>query len=266
MISVLCQALATRVIIAIINGTRSSLSSRPLDRGEASALVAYKLDRSTGSVASLGELLDRYFAHGKAALHSVSEQVDMSTAGGRMVLNILTTIAQWEREVICERTTMALAHKRARGERVGSIPYGMRLGPAGRTLEPEPGEQETITATSRLRREGLSLRGIAAEPRREGMRARKGGEFTAAAVPQRLEPTPRRLVVKGLSARSDSPWVGSIARCESPTFAGVCTSEGPWCTDRPGWLREAEWDREPAPSTIPGPLPCRSRPQGLMLA
>ena len=90
-----------------------------------------------------------------------------------MVLNILTTIAQWEREVICERTTLALRHKTAKGERVGSIPYGMRLAADGRTLEPDPGERETITAARRLRRQGLSRRGIAAELRCEGMTARQ---------------------------------------------------------------------------------------------
>src|SRR3954462_10895237 len=45
-----------------------------------------------------------------------------------------------------------------------------------------------------------------------------------------------------------------IAR--SGLFGKKTGSGGPWCTDRPGWLREAEWDREPAPSTIPGP--CRA--------
>ncbi len=159
-----------------------------LQRGEARALIVFKLDRLTRSVRDLGELIERHFGPGGAALHSVSEQVDTSTAGGRMVLNILTTIAQWEREVICERTTLALRHKTAKGERVGSIPYGMRLAADGRTLEPDPGERETITAARRLRRQGLSRRGIAAELRCEGMTARKGGEFTAAAVLRMLEP------------------------------------------------------------------------------
>ena len=38
---------------------------------------------------------------------SVSEQIDGRSAGGRMVLNLLATVSQWEREVIGERTQVA---------------------------------------------------------------------------------------------------------------------------------------------------------------
>ena len=45
-------------------------------------------------------------------------------AAGRLVLNVLMSVLQWEREAISERTSTALQHKKAVGERVGSIPYG----------------------------------------------------------------------------------------------------------------------------------------------
>jgi DNA invertase Pin-like site-specific DNA recombinase len=108
-------------------GLRQALAM--LARGEARALVVMKLDRLTRSVRDLGALVDSYFAAGKNALLSVSEQIDTRSAAGRLVLNVLASVAQWEREAIVERTTVALAHKRSRGERVGSIPYGYRVGP-----------------------------------------------------------------------------------------------------------------------------------------
>jgi hypothetical protein len=56
--------------------------------GEAEALLVVKLDRLTRSVRDLGELVERHFAPGKAALLSVGEQIDTRGAAGRLVLNI----------------------------------------------------------------------------------------------------------------------------------------------------------------------------------
>ena len=82
-----------------------SLSGRPalsralsmLEAGEADALLVVKLDRLTRSVRDLGALLDTFQAGGWE-LMSVSEQVDTRTAAGRLVLNVLASIFQWERE------------------------------------------------------------------------------------------------------------------------------------------------------------------------
>ena len=89
-----------------------------LRAGRADALLVVKLDRLTRSVRDLGELLDGYFGpEKKAALLSVADQIDTRTAAGRMVLNILTSVAQWEREAIGERTQMALADATQGGAR-----------------------------------------------------------------------------------------------------------------------------------------------------
>jgi hypothetical protein len=76
-----------------------------LKAGEAEALLVVKLDRLTRSVVDLGTLLERYFAPGKAALLSVGEQIDTRSAAGRLVLNVLASVSQWEREAIGERVT-----------------------------------------------------------------------------------------------------------------------------------------------------------------
>ena len=75
-----------------------------LKSGKADALVVVKLDRLTRSVRDMGELVERYFKNGKAALLSVSEQIDTRSAGGQLVLNVLTSVSQWERQAIGERT------------------------------------------------------------------------------------------------------------------------------------------------------------------
>jgi hypothetical protein len=64
-------------------------------------------------------LITEYF--NTYALLSVCEQIDTRSASGRLVLNVLTSVAQWEREAIGERTSQALQYKKGQGERVGTI-------------------------------------------------------------------------------------------------------------------------------------------------
>jgi len=122
------------------------------------AVVVAKLDRLTRSVRDLGYLIDDLFDG--VALASVEESLDTTTAGGRFVLHILGAVAQWERETISERTRNTLRYKRERGEWVGRIPYGFKIGPDGRLTE-DPEEIRNIQRMKRLRRRGQSYREIA---------------------------------------------------------------------------------------------------------
>ena len=132
-----------------------------LDAFEVSALVVVKLDRLTRSVRDLCDLVDTYFRDGQHSLLSVSEQIDTRSAAGRMMLNMLTVIGQWEREAIGERTKAALEHKRNLGEHTGgAAPYGYRV--TDGKLEPITEEQNTIATARALHARGMSLRSIAA--------------------------------------------------------------------------------------------------------
>src|SRR6266850_2286475 len=158
-----------------------------LKAGRADALLVVKLDRLTRSVADLGKLVERYFAPGKAALLSVSEQIDTRSAAGRLVLNVLASVSQWEREAIGERTSAALKHKASQGEYIGGdVPYGFRLAACGGRLEPEPREQALLAQARRLRNKGLSLRAVARELVARGFRTRTGRPFAAVQVQRML--------------------------------------------------------------------------------
>jgi len=146
----------------------------------ADALLVVKLDRLTRSVADLGTLVNSYFGPDGYALLSVSEQIDTRTAAGRLVLNVLASVAQWERETIGERTAAAMAYKADNGEYTGGqVPYGYRLAADGVALESDPAEQEVLAAARDLRGSGLSLRAVAAELNRRGAVARNGKPFGA---------------------------------------------------------------------------------------
>jgi DNA invertase Pin-like site-specific DNA recombinase len=152
-----------------------------LKSGEADAVIVTKLDRLTRSVRDLSFLLEEHFAEGGSQLFSVSEQIDTRTAGGRLVLNILASVSQWEREVIGERTKAVMQHMKREGLYTGGrAPYGRKL--EGQTLVANDLEQLTIASARELRRSGLSLRAIGRALIRHGIHPRSGGEWNAMAV------------------------------------------------------------------------------------
>jgi DNA invertase Pin-like site-specific DNA recombinase len=156
-----------------------------LDAGTVSGLVVVKLDRLTRSVRDLDALLTRYFAGSNPkALVSVAEQVNTETAAGRMVLNVLVSISQWEREVIGERTSAAMRHKQTRGEYIGGgIPFG--FGVAAGELVECPEEQAILLDLRRLQARGLTLREIADELNSRGV-LRRGRNWYPMAVSRAL--------------------------------------------------------------------------------
>ncbi len=121
-------------------------------------VVILKLDRLTRSIRDLGSLIDDLF--GGVALASVAEGFDSSTAAGEMVMNLLGTVAQWERKTIGERTKAALNYKVAQGEHVGRVPYGFRIGEDGKLAE-KPEEIENIRRMKRAHQRGRSVRSLA---------------------------------------------------------------------------------------------------------
>jgi site-specific DNA recombinase len=154
-----------------------------LKAGEAEALLVVKLDRLTRSVRDLGHLVEKYFAPGKAALLSVGEQIDTRSAAGRLVLNVLASVSQWEREAIGERTATAMQHKASQGEYTGGqAPHGRRVAADGARLEPEAEEEAARAVARRLREQGLSLHRVAAELERRGVRSRTGRGFAPVQV------------------------------------------------------------------------------------
>lgn len=142
------------------------------------AVVSVKLDRMTRSVRDLHALL-QLSQETHVGLVSVTENLDTSSAAGRLMVNVLAAMAEWEREVIAERTVAALAVKRQRGERVS------RFASIGQE-EGERGAEERAAldmVRQRLERErGASLRSIARMLEESGYRNRAGQQYHASAV------------------------------------------------------------------------------------
>lgn len=146
-----------------------------LRKGEVFGVVIAKLDRLTRSVADWQRLIDLYFGEkaGKQ-LFSVADSIDTRTAAGRLVLNVLLSVAQWEREAIGERTRDVLQHKIRNGERCGKVRFGYDLARDGKTLVPNKLEQVALRLIRELREAGESLRAIADELNRRGISTKEG--------------------------------------------------------------------------------------------
>jgi DNA invertase Pin-like site-specific DNA recombinase len=144
-----------------------------VDAGVVDAVIIAKLDRLTRSVKDLAELLERFNRRG-VSLVSVAESLDTGTAAGRLVLNIMTAVSQWEREAIGERTRDAMHHKRANGERVGTVPFGYRTAADGLHLEADPAEQGILSRIRELKAAGFTTRRIADELNGQGYTTRRG--------------------------------------------------------------------------------------------
>jgi site-specific DNA recombinase len=144
-----------------------------IDGGQVSTVIIAKLDRLSRSVKDFGSLIETFEKKG-VNLVSVADSLDTKTAGGRLVLNVLMSVFQWEREAIAERTKDAMAVLRKSGKRAGTVPFGSQLAADGVQLEAAPAEKAIIARIKGLREEGFSLRDIADELNRQGFTTRKG--------------------------------------------------------------------------------------------
>ena len=121
---------ATRRGWSLVAVHEDALSGKSLDRpglvaalaavesGEAAGIVVAKLDRLSRSLKDFADLMAR--AHsGRWNLVALDLGVDLSTAAGEFMANVMASAAQWERRIIGQRTKDALAVKRAQGVRLG---------------------------------------------------------------------------------------------------------------------------------------------------
>lgn len=188
-------ALDLEVVATLEDGISAATLDRPgltaalamLDCGAAQGLVVASLSRLTRSVKDLGTLIEDYFGE-KHALFSVGDSIDTRSPGGRLVLNVLTSVAQWEREAVGQRTRETLAHLRQHGVKVGRAPlgytYGEVVGPDGRRpLIAVAAELATVERIHALRDQGLTLQAIADALTGSGVPTKRGAsKWSAKAV------------------------------------------------------------------------------------
>jgi len=146
------------------------------------AFVVYSLSRLARSTKNVIEISERLHRAG-ADLVSLSESIDTTSAAGKMVFRMLAVLAEFESDLISERTTTAMQHLKHQNRRIsGWLPYGFDLGPDGEHLAENVGEQKTIAVIQRQHDSGWSMRAIADALNRRGVSAKQGGRWSHVGV------------------------------------------------------------------------------------
>ncbi len=138
----------------------------------AGVLVVARRDRLARDV-GVAATIERAASASGAHVVSADGVANGDTPADKFLRTILDAAAEYERALIRARTRAALAAKRARGERAGTVPYGFTADAAGR-LSPCAAEQDVIRQVKALRAAGLSFRAVAAELARVGLVGRTG--------------------------------------------------------------------------------------------
>lgn len=141
--------------------------------GAADTLVVWKRDRLARDELAAGMFdIDVHRKGGR--ILSATEGGNGKTDEDWFMRRILDLAAEYEKRKIRARTKAALAAKRARGERVGHIPYGFAVVDGGQALVENQDEQRVIAIVDALRAEGASWRTIADELNDSGLTNRPG--------------------------------------------------------------------------------------------
>lgn len=141
-------------------------------RGErAGVLLVARRDRLARDVV-VAAMVERLAERHGARVLAADGTGNADTPEGMLLRGIVDVFAQYERALIRTRTRAALQVKRGRGERVGSVPFGHRLGEDGRTLVVDDREQRAVERVRQLRAQGVTIAAIAERLAAEGHRPR----------------------------------------------------------------------------------------------
>ena len=114
---------------------------RDIESGSVDLVIVYKIDRLSRSLLDFARVMERLTKHG-VGLVSITQNFSTTDAMGRLTLNMLMSFAEYEREMIAERTRDKIAAARRRGKWTGGLlPLGYRLEDGKLVIE----EDEALT-------------------------------------------------------------------------------------------------------------------------
>ena len=140
--------------------------------GNIDVILVYKIDRLSRSICDFAELT-KFFDQYNVSFCSVTQDINTSTSSGRMMLNILMTFAQYEREIIGERIRDKFAASKRKGMWMGgAVPLGYRV--QDRKLVVVDEEAETVRHIYRRYLDLQSPKRIAIELNAKGLKTKTG--------------------------------------------------------------------------------------------
>ncbi len=143
-----------------------------VDARRVDCVVVYKVDRLSRSLLDFARLVDR-FDQRSVSFVSVTQQFNTTTSLGRLTLNILLSFAQFEREIISERTSDKMSAARRKGKWIGGTPVlGYDVDPAGGRLVINDKEARRVREIFALFIQHHSLSAVVAELARRRWRTK----------------------------------------------------------------------------------------------
>src|SRR6202453_4780553 len=143
-----------------------------IDAHQIDCVVVYKVDRLSRSLLDFARLVDR-FDQRAVSFVSVTQQFNTTTSLGRLTLNILLSFAQFEREIIGERTSDKMSAARRKGKWIGGTPVlGYDVAPAGGRLIVNEKESKRVQAIFALFAQFPTLSTVVAELARRGWKTK----------------------------------------------------------------------------------------------
>ena len=151
-------------------GLQKLLSS--IKEGRINCVVVYKVDRLSRSLMDFVQLLE-FFDKNNVTFVSITQAFNTNTSMGRLTLNILLSFAQFEREIISERTKDKMAAARKRGQWLGGRPpFGYTREKDSKKLTINQEEANIVREIFKLYIEGNSLIQVAQILNNKGLRSR----------------------------------------------------------------------------------------------
>lgn len=123
-----------------------------IEAGKIDCVVVYKVDRLSRSILDFSKIMDRFEQRG-VSFASVTQHFNTTNSMGRLTLNILLSFAQFEREIISERTRDKIAAARRKGKWMGGKPllgYDLLIAPGGCKLIVNDDEAARVRAIFEL--------------------------------------------------------------------------------------------------------------------
>ena len=151
-----------------------------ISQGKVNLVISYKIDRLTRSPKDFYQLIETFEKYGVDFI-SVTERFDTSTPSGRLLRNIMLTFAQFERELISERTKDKMLQRAQKGMwNGGTLPYGYKT--EVKKLVVNESEAKIVRAIYESYILSGSLSRTYTEMKSRGIKDRKGKPFSMGAI------------------------------------------------------------------------------------
>ncbi len=151
-----------------------------IEAGRVNIIVVYKIDRLSRSLSDFAKMVDIFDRFG-VSFSAVTQQINSATSMGRLMLNVLLSFAQFEREVTGERIRDKFAASKAKGIWMGGVvPMGYRV--QDRKLLVVPQEAEVIRRVFRDYARSQCTTDLVRDFMAEGLTTKRGIPFGKQAI------------------------------------------------------------------------------------